>query len=97
MTLVLIIGILLTTQQETFTFDVNFVYPGEGSNGAKVNWSAREPALSMTTWNVKSLTFERFFYCQSLKYDVFVIRELWRTTHKFVLMGPSGELISKRN
>ena len=54
---------------------------GEGPEKA---WSADVPQLSMATWNVRSLTFERFFYCASLNYDVLVLTELWRGAHKFV-------------
>ena len=38
----------------------------------------------MTTWNTRSLTFERFRYCVNLGYDVVLaITELWRNQHKY--------------
>ena len=37
----------------------------------------------MDTWNTRSLTFERFKYCESLGYDVLAITELWRNQSKF--------------
>ena len=33
-------------------------------------------------WNTRSLINERYDYCLSLKYDVLVITELWRTQNK---------------
>ena len=47
-------------------FDSTLGYPGEG-------WSQ----LTVTTWNNRSLTHERFLYCRSLQYDILVITELW--------------------
>ena len=41
------------------------------------------PNLRMTTWNTRSLTFERFQYCKSLNYDVLALTELWRNQEKF--------------
>ena len=34
-------------------------------------------------WNTRSLTFERFKYCESLRYDVLALTELWRNYEKF--------------
>ena len=49
-------------------FDSSLGFPGEG-------W---EQSLKMATWNTRSLTFERFKYCESLGYDILAITELWR-------------------
>ena len=82
-TLVLTLGVLLVTHQTTPIFDANLGYPGEGPL-PKSAWSSNEPALSMALWNSRSLTYERFYYCKSLQYDVLVLTELWRSAHKFV-------------
>ena len=37
----------------------------------------------MATWNVRSLTRERFDYCRSLGYDILAVTELWRTQSKY--------------
>ena len=46
-------------------FDSTLGYPGEG-------WQK----LSIATWNTRSLTYERFQYCDSLQYDILAITEL---------------------
>ena len=61
----------------------NLDYTGEGST-PKSSWSSKEPVLSMTLWNSRSLTYERFYYYKILNYDVLVLTELWRSDHKFV-------------
>ena len=53
-------------------FDSTLGYPGEG-------WGK----LSFATWNTRSLTYERFQYCNSLKYDVLAMTELWRNQSKY--------------
>ena len=40
-------------------FDSTCGFPGEG-------WSNRFPLMKMATWNCRSITFERFKYCQTL-------------------------------
>ena len=57
---------------DTREFDSTLGYPGEG-------WKK----LNITTWNCRSLTFERFEYCKSLEYDVLALTELWRAQGKF--------------
>ena len=47
-------------------FDSTLGYPGEG-------WQK----LLIATWNTRSLTYERFDYCNSLQYDILAIAELW--------------------
>ena len=54
------------------TFDSTLGYPGEG-------WET----LKITTWNTRSLTYERFQYYNSLQYDILAITELWRNQSKF--------------
>ena len=61
-------------------FDHTCGFPGEGPN----SWSNQHANLSMATWNIRSLTNERFDYCQNLNYDVLAITELWRNASKFV-------------
>ena len=39
--------------------------------------------MKMATWNTRSLTFERFKYCEGLGYDVLAITELWRKQSKY--------------
>jgi len=53
-------------------FDSTLGYPGEG-------W----PKLSIATWNTRSLTFERFNFCNSLNYDILAITELWRHQERY--------------
>ena len=53
-------------------FDSTLGYPGEG-------WAK----LSFATWNTRSLTYERFQYCNSLRYDILAITELWRNQAKY--------------
>ena len=55
-------------------FDSTCGYPGEGLVS---DWSRKHPNLTMATWITRSLTFERFYYCQSLGYDVLALTELW--------------------
>ena len=84
--LILVIVILLGITAAVLQLDYNATlgFPGEGPNGTRTsNWSANEPNLSMATWNARSLTFERFYYCKSLNYDILAITELWRTAHQF--------------
>ena len=57
-----------TSQQ----FNSTLGYPGEG-------WTP----LKMATWNTRSLTYERYKYCESLGYDVLAITELWRNQQKY--------------
>ena len=42
-----------------------------------------ESEMKFTLWNPRSLTFQRFTYAKSLGYDVLVMPELWRNSHKF--------------
>ena len=53
-------------------FDSTLGYPGEG-------WGN----LSFATWNTRSLTYERFQYCNSLKYDALTLTELWRNQQRY--------------
>ena len=66
----------VTAYYEGIIFDTTLGYPGEG-------WSNQHPNLRMTTWNTRSLTFERIEYCKSLNYDILAITELWRKQSKF--------------
>ena len=59
-------------QRRSRLFDSSLGFPGEGWN-----------SLRMATWNTRSLTFERYKYCESLGYDVLAITELWRTQQKY--------------
>ena len=59
-----------------FNFDSSLGFPGEG-------WAN----LRLATWNPRSLTFERFNYCQKLNYDVLVLTELWRGQGRFQTEG----------
>ena len=62
-------------------FDPTSGFPGEGPANS---WSATYPSnLTMATWNTRSLTKERFEYCQNLGYDILAITELWKTDKKF--------------
>ena len=66
-----------TTQWVIFEdYDTTKGYPGEG-------WSKDHPDFRIATWNTRSLTFERFEYCKSLRYDVLAITELWRKQQQF--------------
>ena len=69
-----------TVKAHKWKFDSTRGYPGKGPPRC---WSREHPNLTMTTWNTRSLTFERFEYCKSLKYDVIALTELWRTQDKF--------------
>ena len=76
-TMLLFLGALVLVLQATTIFDANLGFPGEGSTSTSHEpWSSDEPTLSMTTWNVRSLTFERFYFCKSLNYDVLALTEL---------------------
>ena len=57
-------------------FDQTKGFPGEG-------WSNRHSNFRIATWNTRSMSVERFDYCQSLSYDVLAVTELWRTGSKF--------------
>ena len=57
-------------------FDSTLGYPGEG-------WSSKHRNLRLATWNTRSLTFERFKYCEQMGYDVIALTELWRKQSKF--------------
>ena len=59
-------------------FDTTLGFPGEGPDA----WSNNHPNLTITTWNTRSLTFERFNYCKNLGFDVLTITELWRSANK---------------
>ena len=58
-------------------------YPGEGwikrrrtthkRRKRKKEWWSRFGNLSMTTWNTRSMTMERFDYCKRLGYDVLAV------------------------
>ena len=39
--------------------------------------------MTMATWNTRSMTNERFAYCNQLGYDVLAVTELWRSQDKF--------------
>ena len=86
LTVILMIIILLgfTVVLTQLQFNATSGFPGEGPSGKNKAWSTKESNLKMATWNTRSLTFERFFYCKSLNYDVLAVTELWRTAHKFV-------------
>ena len=53
-------------------FNPTLGFPGEG-------WGL----FKMATWNTRSLTFERFKYCENLDYDVLAITETWRKQSKY--------------
>ena len=55
-----------------YTFNSTLDYPGEG-------WKR----FNVATWNPRSLTEERFKYCQTLGHDVLALTELWRHQSKF--------------
>ena len=59
-------------------FNSSLGFPDEG-------WAQ----LTMTTWNTRSLTFERLQYCKSLNYDVLAlaITELWRKQTRYQTKG----------
>ena len=78
--LILVIGAFACGYGAGIAFDLSCGYPGEGPVS---DWSNKHPNLSMATWNTRSLTFERFYYCQSLGYDVLALTELWRNAPKF--------------
>ena len=59
-------------QHEANSFDDTLGFPGEGCQ-----------RFSIVTWNVRSLTRERFDYYRSLGYDILAITELWRTQGKY--------------
>ena len=63
----------------TWNFDSTRGFPGEGW----VGWSTQFPLMKMTTWNCRSLTYERVQYCRSLGYDVLALTELWHNQKKF--------------
>ena len=63
-----------------FAFDSSLGFPGEGPGKA---WSNGISELIFAAWNTRSLTFERFKYCESLQYDVLALSELWRNYEKF--------------
>ena len=60
-------------------FDNNMGYHGEGPD----IWSNKHDNLTMATWNTRSLSFERFLYCQNLGFDILAVTELWRSARKF--------------
>ena len=43
----------------------------------------RVEKFTISTWNTRSLTYERYNYCKSLNYDVLAITELWRNQGKY--------------
>ena len=71
------------------SFDSTKGYPGEGPPGSskrskRTKWSTKFfNGLSITTWNCRTLTFERFKYCEKLNYDILALTELWRKDEKF--------------
>ena len=52
-------------------FDSTKGFPGEGPQKQR-NSGAKK--LTMTTWNTRSLTFDRLKYCENLGYDIMVLR-----------------------
>ena len=78
--LVFVIGAFVCGLGVGLVFDLSCGFPGEGPVS---DWSKKHPNLSLATWNTRSLTFERFYYCQSLGYDVLALTELWRNAPKF--------------
>ena len=69
---VITIGIWMVTNSDRRYFDATLGFPGEGPD----KWSNKHDNLSMATWNTRSLSFERFNYCQGLGFDVLAITEL---------------------
>ena len=61
-------------------YDVTIGFPGEGHRN-NPDWSQKFANLSVATWNTRTLTPERFEYCQSLGYDILAVTELWRQAH----------------
>ena len=55
-------------------FDQTCGFPGEGPQ--KKRWSKEIPNFKMTTWNPRSVTQERFEYCEEMDYDILVLPEL---------------------
>ena len=55
--LILVVGAFVCGLGYGTVFDSTCGYPGEGPVS---DWSNKHPNLSMTTWNTRSLTFERF-------------------------------------
>ena len=53
-------------------FDQTLGFPGEGTE----SWSKKFFNLTMTTWNCRSITRERFDYCDKLEYDILALTEL---------------------
>ena len=78
--LIFMIGAFVCGHAIGLIFDSTCGYPGEGPVS---EWSSKHPNLSMATWNTRSLTYERFYYCQSLGYDALALTELWRNAPKF--------------
>ena len=39
--------------------------------------------MTVSGWNPRSLTFERFKYCEELNLDILAMFELWRTAAQF--------------
>ena len=73
-----------TVKAHKWKFDSTKGYPGEGpKTPTPQGWSREHPNLTMAAWNTRSLTFERFEYCKSLKIDVMALTELWRTQANF--------------
>ena len=62
-----------------YIFDQTRGFPGEGPD----KLSNEFVNLTLTTWNTRSLTFERFSYYRNLGYDILAITEFWRNAHKF--------------
>ena len=88
------LAILVRINSAIIKYDQTLGYPGEGwrwqkrktrrqKKRARRKWSKLQPNLKFTTWNCRSLTRERFNYCQSLNYDVLCLTELWRNQEKF--------------
>ena len=49
----------------------------------KMSWNKVIANLTVSGWNPRSLTFERFKYCESLNIDIQCMFELWRTAEQF--------------
>ena len=67
--------------RRNYAFDSTLGFPGEGWSESQ-GWSSKFRNLRIATWNCRSLTKNRISYCESLRYDVLVLTELWRNQSK---------------
>ena len=48
-----------------------------------MSWNKVIANLTVSGWNPRSLTFERFKYCEDLNLDILAMFELWRIAAQF--------------